>query len=413
MTVAAAWRWFRATAERIEAIDVPFPRFIGLYFALLGIRLCLEFFSSQRLYTADDVVHIGLWFSFVVIAFMALLQAATGEAMIRIARLAIVCYVFSWSAPIIDLLVHRGIPARMNYLSINSWADFAQAYVTFGGPSLMRGATIGIRIEIACLVLACFLYVHGKRGSVWRAALAALAIYTMLFATGAIPYLLGLLIDVLDLHYGANDQSTVLLLYCLNAGLLTHVVLRHQPDLWRRARAQVRLLAVAGAAAAFAFGAWSAHSAYPDNTTLNPTTLFWGLMLPWMLLAFVVWFGLVRIDDPASAPVRIGLWAVISVGTLLIGGRYAFAMQIVFALCWSWQVWLAPCRDQIWVIAISHGLVVAAAALAGFQLLGGPMVGFPTRALLALLLATAWIAAADACMSQRRSSAKFEFSRGE
>ena len=413
MTVAAAWRWFRSTAERIEAIDKPFPQFVALFFSLLGIRLCLEFFSSQRLYSGDDVVHIGLWFCFVVLAFMALLQAATGEAMIRIARLAIVCYVFSWSAPIIDLLVHRGIPARMNYLSINSWADFAQAYVTFGGPSLMRGATIGIRIEIACLVLACFLYVHGKRGSVWRAALAALAIYSMLFATGAIPYLLGLLISALHLQYGANDQSTVLLLYCLNAGLLSHVLLRHQPDLWRQARAQVPWLAMAGAAAAFAYGAWLAHSAYPDNTALNPTTLFWGLMLPWMLLAFVVWLGLVRIDDPASAPMRIGLWAVTSVGTLLIGGRYAFAMQIVFASCWSWQFWLAPWRDRAWAAAIGYALVVAAAALAGFQLLGGPMVGFPSSVLLALLLAAASLAAGDAWVSQRRSSAKFELSRGE
>ncbi len=413
MNVTDVLPWFRATAERIENIPVPFPRFIVLFFALLGIRLCLEFFSSQRLYTTDDVIHIGLWFAFVVLAFMSLLQMATGVAMIRTARLAIVCYVFSWSAPIIDLLVHRGIPARMNYISINSWSDFAQAYFTFGGPSLMRGATLGIRIEIACLVIACFLYVHGKRGSVWRAALAALAIYSMLFATGAIPYLLGLLVGAMHLQYGVGDQSTVLLLYCLNAGLLSHVLLRHQPQLWRHARAQVRLLAVFGAAAAFAYGAWLAHTNYSDNVALNPTTLFWWPMLPWMLLAIVVWLGLARADEPTSGSVRIGIWAVISVGALLIGGRYAFALQIVFALCWLWQVWLAPWRDRVWAMAIGFALVAMASALAGFQLLGGPMVGFPLSALFALPLAAAVLAAGQTRMLRRRTSATFDTSTGE
>lgn len=392
MKRAAALAWFRATAERIEGLDAPFPRFITLFFALLGIRLCLEFFSSQRLYSSDDVIHIGLWFCFVVLAFMSLLQRATGESMIRTARLAIVCYVFSWSAPIIDLLVHRGIPSRMNYIAINSASDLAQAYFTFGGPSLMRGATVGIRIEIACLVVACFLYVHGKRGSLWRAALAALAIYSMLFATGAIPYLLGLVVSALALSYGANDQSTVLLLYCLDVGLLSHVLLRQQPELWRRMRAQVRLLAVFGAAAAFAYGGWAAHSAYPDNVVLNPTTLFWGAMLPWMLLAFVAWLGLVREDDAASGALRFGLWVVISAGALLIDARFAFALQIVFATCWLWQVALAPWRDRPWVTAIGYAVVVLAAALAGFQCFGGPMIGFPSTALWLLPLAAALLA---------------------
>ncbi|MBL0028314.1 MAG: hypothetical protein IPO95_04245 [Rhodanobacteraceae bacterium] len=381
MKLAGALVWFRKTAERIERIDAPFPRFVTLFFALLGIRLCLEFFSSQRLYSSDDVIHIGLWFSFVVLAFMSLLQMATGESMLRTARLAIVCYVFSWSAPIIDLLVHRSIPARMNYIAINSWSDFVQAYLTFGGPSLMRGATLGIRIEIACLVIACFLYVHGKCGSVLRATLAALAIYSMLFATGAIPYLLGLAIGAFGLRYGANDQSTVLLLYCLDAGLLSHVLLRQQPDLWRRVRAQVRLLAVVGAAAAFAYGGRLAHAAYPDNVVLNPTTLFWALMLPWMIVAFVVWLGLVRADDPRTGALRVGLWVVIGAGALLIGDRFAFALQIVFASCWLWQVALSPWRDRPWVAAIGYAVVVLAAALAGFQCFGGPMIGFPPNAL--------------------------------
>ena len=383
MNIRDGYAWFRHTAERIENGSLPFPRYIGLFFALLVVRLCLEFFSSHRLYTADDVVHIGLWFAFVVLAFMSLLQAATGEAMIKIARLSIVCYVFSWSAPLIDLLVHRGVPARMNYIAINSWADFVQAYLTFGGPSLMRGATLGIRIEIACLVVACFLYVHGKRNSLVRAALAALAIYSMLFATGAIPYLLGLVVSALGLQYTQDDQSTVLLLYCLNAGLLSHVVLRQAPALWHDLAAAPWSVVGIGLLA-FGIGAGLAHHAYPTHVVLTPTTMFWSLIVPWMALAFSLWLGLTRSAEPATIALRIAIWCVLSAGALLLDIHFAFALQLLFALCWLWQQWLAPWRGRSVITMIGLALVWPAAALAGFQLMGGPMVGFPGLWLLAI-----------------------------
>lgn len=384
MNIRDGYAWFRDTAERIENWSLPFPRFIGLFFALLVIRLCLEFFSSHRLYTPDDIVHIGLWFAFVVLAFMSLLQAATGEAMVKTARLAIVCYAFSWSAPLIDLIVHHGVPARMNYISINSWADFWQAYLTFGGPSTMRGATLGIRIEIACLVMACFLYVYGKRRSILRAALAALTIYSMLFATGAIPYLLGMLVRTLGLQYTQGDQSTVLLLYCLNAGLLSHVLLRHAPGLWREVRTLVPGYAVCIGVVAFGIGAGLAHHAYPDNVVLTPTTMFWGLMLPWMALAFSLWLVQTRSGLSALPPVRIAIWVVIGVGALLMDVHFAFALQLLFALCWLWQEWLAPWRGRTAIAAAGFALVLPASALAGFQLLGGPMIGFPGYWLLSI-----------------------------
>jgi hypothetical protein len=392
--LSRTWRWFRDTAEHIENLSAPFPKFVVLFLALLGIRLCLEFFSSHRLYTLDDIVHIGLWFTFVVLAFMCLLQAATGEAMIRTARLAIVCYVFSWSAPIIDLIVHRGVPARMNYIAINSWADFWQAYLTFGGPSTMRGATIGIRIEIACLVLACFLYVLGRRQSVVRALVSAVAIYSMLFATGAIPWLLGLLIGALGLQYATGDQSTVLLLFCLNAALLAYAGARHAPGMSRNAFSAVSKAGLVVALAAFAIGGALARQAYPENVALNPTTLFWPPMMFAMMFAFLLWFGLMRLNDDQSQSIRVALWVFVTLGASLIGERVAFAVQLVFASCWLWQDWLREWSTRRYVAAPAFALFCVATSLLGFQWLGGPMIGFPAHWLLAIALfagAGAWL----------------------
>jgi hypothetical protein len=393
--------WFVATGERIESWPLPSHRLALLFLAVLAIRLTLEFFSSHRLYTIDDVIHIGLWFAFVVLAFTLLLQVATGASMLRTARLTIGCYVFSWSAPIIDLIVHRGVPVRMNYIAINDWGDFAQAWLTFGGPSIMRGATLGIRIEIALLVLACFLHVHARRGSVLRAAAAALAIYSMLFLTGAIPFLLGLIVSALGLRYAADDQSTVLLLCCMDAALLLLALWRAEGRVLQRALAGVCWPALLVGVAAFAIGAWLAHAAYPDNVTWHPTTLFWPPMLAWMTLGFAAWLGTLGRDHGGSAALRAATWVLVAAGALLIDARFAFAVQLVFAVVWLRLDLLRAWRSRL-LDAIAGAGILLSAALAGFQCLGGPMIGLPTPWLAGFALIGATLGAMAVRGSERR-----------
>lgn len=364
------------TGARIEAWEVSVPRLFLLFGALLSIRLVLEFFSNQRLFRIDDVIHIGLWFTFVVLAFITLLHAIAGIPVIRAARLAVVCYVFSWSAPLIDLLLFQGRGVRMAYLSIGSPGQLLEAYLTFGGPSILRGATPGIRIEIACLVLACFIYVYRRQHSLVRAALAAIAIYTMLFLTGAIPYLLNLLVQALGLSFSAADSSTILLLWTLDLGLLTLLAWRHAPAALRADHPGIVRGAVPWFLVMALAGAWLAHGAYPDNRAWTASTLFWPPLLLWLAVM------LVRLPSlPASW--CLPAWLLGTATVLLLEPRLLLGFQSLVASQWLGLAILRPivpgagrgCR-VVDGITVSTG--AAAALLFGFQVLGGPMIGVPT-----------------------------------
>ena len=160
---------FAAVVARVEGSATPLARYAPLFGAILAVRLCLEFFSSHRLYNLADVLHIGLWFLFIVLAFLMQLHLFSGEDIRRVIRLVVVGFTIALTAPILDLLFSGGEGAKMNYLSIHTWQDVLWAYITVGGSSLSRGATLGIRIEIVLLVLASFNYVWIKTHALWRA----------------------------------------------------------------------------------------------------------------------------------------------------------------------------------------------------------------------------------------------------
>lgn len=148
--------FFKQTVDKIEDYPLPLKRYLLLFIAILSLRLCLEFFANYRLFQSDDVMHIGLWFLFIVQAFMVQLHLFSKVKVEQIVKLVVCCFSIALTAPLIDLVVSQGKFSKMNYLSVNSFSDIAWSYITIGGASLSRGATLGIRIEIVLLVIASF-----------------------------------------------------------------------------------------------------------------------------------------------------------------------------------------------------------------------------------------------------------------
>jgi len=70
---------FVKTVDHVENQQIPFSRYYFLFAAILSVRLTLEFFSSHRLFTMNDILHIGLWFIFIVLAFLVQLHLFSGE----------------------------------------------------------------------------------------------------------------------------------------------------------------------------------------------------------------------------------------------------------------------------------------------------------------------------------------------
>ncbi len=124
---------FLNIVAKIEDYPLPLKRYFLLFAAILSVRLCLEFFANHRLFRLDDVIHIGLWFIFIVEAFMLQLHLFSKMPVERIVKLVVCCFSIALTAPLIDLVVSQGKFSKMNYLSINSAGDLLWSYVTIGG----------------------------------------------------------------------------------------------------------------------------------------------------------------------------------------------------------------------------------------------------------------------------------------
>lgn len=384
---------FERVVFLIEEHPTPVRRYFGLFFALLAVRLCLEFFSSHRLFTLADVMHIGLWFVFIVMAFLIQLHLFSGVPIAKATKLVVVGFSIALTAPIIDLILTGGIGAKMNYLSIHSWQDAVFSYFTVGGASLSRGATLGIRIEIVLLVIASFNYVRTKRKSIGWGLLAGWSIYTVLFLSGTVPFILGFIVDTWQLTYQPNDQSTLLLLLSLDLGLLGIALVRHSPKkAWQLLRNTAWGSLLIGFFM-FLFGAGLSYHAYPDNWNLDPTTLFWFPLLACLFVLLALFSGWQRMNirekknpDATNRVRNFLLLAALLVG-LAMGESLVFGIGVILGL----QILLYEPPLNLHRAPLLRNLMgsmlLCGAALLGFVAFGGPMVGFPHSTLLVLVIA--------------------------
>lgn len=383
---------FDTISAKVENNPTPFSRYIQLFFAILSVRLALEFFSNQRLFSLSDVIHIGLWFTFIVMAFLIQLHLFSGEKILKIAKLVITFFTIALSAPIIDLLIFRGQGAKMNYLSLNTWESVVWSYFTIGGSSLNQGATPGIRVEIILLLIACFNYVYFKRRSIFYSILSVLSIYTVLFLSGAIPAILGMIVNTFHLQYQHDDQSTLLLLLSLDLFLLMVAFMRYSPTIFFKILKSTPWGALCLAFIHFGIGVNLALKNYPNNWHLTPTTLFWFPLLLGLILCFAAIKGVQnRQNQYIETPHRYySISNTLLLLILIMGISISTKTFFVVALTWGLLYFLYESPLNLKKIPllrnILEGMVFIAAALVGFSTFGAPMIGFPSTLLLYLLM---------------------------
>ena len=383
---------FDRTVDQVENKPGPFVRYYYLFAAILALRLALEFFSSRRLFILDDILHIGLWFTFIVLAFLLQLHLFSGEKIIKVAKLVIVFFSIALTAPIIDLILTQGVGAKMNYLSLHSWKDVAWSYITIGGSSLSRGATPGIRIEICLLLIASFNYVRTKKGSVVQAIISALCIYTILFLSGAIPFLLGYIVNTFHLQYQQDDQSTLLLLLVLDIFLLCVAFFRHSPSYIYKVMRAAPWLAIVFSLLSLCIGASLSLKFYPGNWTFHPTTLFWFPLLPGWIVFFTAYTGIQNLQCHATGKeqytaIKNGLVLLLLIVSCMLSVKILFATVLLWSLLFL--LYEAPLElKRIPVLNnILEAMLLPASAFVGFSIFNAPLIGFPPIWMLLIFIA--------------------------
>ena len=389
--------FFVRIVQRVENNPAAFSLYYFLFAAILALRLSLEFFSSHRLFTLDDIMHIGLWFIFIVLSFMIQLHLFSGEKMMKVAKLVIVFFSIALTAPLIDLIITGGVGAKMNYLSLRSWKDIAWSYITIGGSSLSRGATPGIRIEIILLVFASFNYVRTKKQSIFKGIIAGLCIYTVLFLSGAVPLLLGYMVSSFHLQYQSNDQSTVLLLLTADIFLLFFALYRHSPGFINKI---IRVIPWPGILLAIfhvVIGAALALKNYTGNWNLTPTSIFWFSLLLVLCICFAAYTGVQKIQETDTGngnrneAITKGLLLLMIIISSMISAGTFFSTSLL------WSIIFLSGQPPLYLkkIPVLRNLLTAilmlAAAFTGFCTFGGPMIGFPA-AWISVILAGVFLA---------------------
>lgn len=360
--------FFKRVALGLEQNTLPLHRYLLLFMAILSIRLCLEFFANQRLFRLEDALHISLWFAFIVLAFMLQLHLFSKEKVENIMKLVICCFSIALTAPLIDLIVSQGKLSKMNYLSIQSSSDFLKSYLTIGGASLSRGATLGIRIEIVLLIFASFNYVYIKTASILRALIGTFSIYTVLFLSGAIPYFLSMLNASIGISYGSNDQSSIYLLFTLDVLLILTLLFRHAKNnkiLRFHFTTFLRLLV---GILLIVLGVYFARSAYPDNWQLDPTTIYYFPLLLLLITVLFAYENLVKQHENTSFLKRNTYFVFI----VLIASCISFSTFFASMIIWSCSFLLYEAPLYLNKILILKWL------LTSFQLLGYLLLGFMT-----------------------------------
>lgn len=378
---------FTHVVDRIENYDLPLKRYLFLFLAILGVRLSLEFFSNQRLFRSEDTLHIALWFTFIVLAFMLQLHLFSKVDVRKIMKLVVCCFSIALTAPMIDMVVSQGAHVKMNYLSINSFSDVLFSYLTIGGASLNRGATLGIRIEIVLLVLASLNYLWLKTGSILRTFLGTWCIYSVLFLSGTLPFFLGKLNTALGLTYQPDDQSSISLLLLIDLILFLILIFRLKKHSFSLRFSIASSMAILGYVSALLTGIFLARMNYPDNWNLNPTTLYNFPLLLLIFVLFLLYENVYRSEESSADNFNFsnGILAMVICSAVCISFHAFFSSLIIWGSLFVTQEKPLRFGRVPYIGSLFRSVTVTGYLLLGFMTFGAPMIGIPTNVILLTL----------------------------
>lgn len=217
----------------VQDAQVPFRYFILAFAAIVAFRNFIEIFSDRCPVAALSFelhFHFYLFYICVALSMMLLFSAATGEEIAKTARLTLFSFHFIFLAPIFDLILSGGQGFDMAYLSPGrGHNDLLLHYLTFGGSSEGGGITIGLKIEIAALMLASTFYFRVKKVPALKILLFVLLIYTMMATYGSVPFILKAILDLFGLFENFGN-----LLYVKFYPILMFILLLAVAYKWNR-----------------------------------------------------------------------------------------------------------------------------------------------------------------------------------
>lgn len=198
---------FEKILEKIEAIQLTFPKFLATIAALVIIRILLEGFSN----TLFDIPHYTalllvapLFYLNTLLALVILLFVFTRLPLKKLAPFSLLGFLIIFIPPLVDIFSSK--KAVVPSLLVDT-TNLGQKFFTFLIDNSQLSLTWGARLQLILLILVVMFFVAVKTKKAWKTVLSGAVSYVVIFFLTAIMSLASLVI--ISLQKGAWSASTL------------------------------------------------------------------------------------------------------------------------------------------------------------------------------------------------------------
>ncbi|MDD3487083.1 MAG: UbiA family prenyltransferase [Candidatus Moranbacteria bacterium] len=182
---------------KLENSDIPIFFYVVSFFFLTQLRNFFEQFSTGVPIRFDIFLHYTLFYVALAPALILFFHHFSRISIAKTAKVVLVFFVIIVLPPVIDLILTRGEGVWIGYL--NDKISLRNFF--FGGLFFSNDVSPGIKIEIAVMLAASFLYFRSKKSSLSKGALLSFGVYSIIFVFSRIPFLLNLFLSLAGCDY--------------------------------------------------------------------------------------------------------------------------------------------------------------------------------------------------------------------
>ncbi len=207
-------------ARGFDAMDCGWEGSVVAFIALFCFRTFIEFFSDGTDLRPIVLLHYLLFYAVTLSGMAIVLSFTLKREILGVVRRLCVAFVLLLIAPSVDLLLSWGRGANMGYATAEALGDLLWQYVTFFGPLTSGEITLGIRFEVAVILVLVAMWSRGSRVSWRRSCLAVAGTYTVIFIAVTTPVWLTMGLSPLIDHVKPRDEVFAQLFALLLAPLV-------------------------------------------------------------------------------------------------------------------------------------------------------------------------------------------------
>lgn len=176
--------------ESIENKKMGVLEWVFGFTSIILIRYFFESISSTTnagVIPSDTFTIFHTWFFFITTIFgLVVIVGMFTKNHKNLLKLSLFGLPIVWLGPLLDIVFGHGKAYKIAYLQ-ESGSQIITNFITFFGPNFTQGATYGLRIEMAIIIIGIGFYVWHKNKNLYKAFCASLLSYLFIFILFSIP----------------------------------------------------------------------------------------------------------------------------------------------------------------------------------------------------------------------------------